>query len=88
MGWNYRATRESIPVAPDSEETVYRYAIRELFYDKDGNVNGWSDEEVAPTGDTWNELVEDLNRIALASRIFDTFDIDTREWIKPNRRGE
>lgn len=88
MTWNYRVTRELVPVMPGSDEQVHQYGIRELYYDGAGKVNGWTDEHVIPVGDTWHELIEDLARVHHAAVTFDVFDIDTREWITPNRRGE
>ena len=49
MSWEYRVTKIS---------GVEEYAIREVYYDNDSNINGWSEQPVFPAGDTYQEFVE------------------------------
>jgi hypothetical protein len=41
----------------------FGYAIHEVFYDKDGNVQGMTSEPVKPWGDTKDELRLELLRM-------------------------
>jgi hypothetical protein len=53
MSWNYRVIKH------DEKETVY-YNIHEVYYDKKGKVDGISLENIAPMGETKEEVIEDL----------------------------
>jgi hypothetical protein len=49
MTWNYRVMRR--------ENT---YAIYEVYYDNDGNMETFSEEPVCPMGESLEELRQDL----------------------------
>jgi len=55
--WNYRVTEQQV-----GDET--EYAIREVHYDDDDNVKGWTEEPITFTGDSPEEVAEAL-RLAL-----------------------
>jgi hypothetical protein len=42
------------------------YVIREVYYDADDKVDGWTEEDAAPFGETFDELIGDLAWIATA----------------------
>ena len=58
MNWNYR-------IIKDYDYESY-YVIREVYYGKDGTIKYWSDDPIGPTGDTVDELKEDLELMASA----------------------
>jgi hypothetical protein len=43
MSWNYRLTKEIITHKYLAEPEIL-FGIREVFYDKEGNINGFSEE--------------------------------------------
>ena len=53
--WNYRAIRKS-----HGESDTDTYQIHEVYYDKDGNIEGWTESPVKPLGETPDELREDI----------------------------
>ena len=53
--WNYRAIRKS-----HEESDTDTYQIHEVYYDKDGNIEGWTESPVKPLGETPDELREDI----------------------------
>jgi hypothetical protein len=55
MTWNYRVIR-----------TDEAFAIHEVFYDSNGEINGWSADPIAPMGETQDELMKDLELIQRA----------------------
>jgi len=56
MTWNYRAIKET-----DHGEDIYR--VYEVYYDKAGELNGWTEEPICPQGDTLEELRAELTTI-------------------------
>lgn len=56
MTWNHRVMRSEY--AGESYHT-----IREVFYDEDGNIEGWTAEPIAPQGETPEELRDELQRM-------------------------
>ena len=61
MMWNHRVVKyETRNLFGDPD---VGYAIHEVFYDQDGNVNGMTSNAVAPWGDTKDELRHDLLRM-------------------------
>jgi hypothetical protein len=70
--WNHRMTVELV----DGEES---WGVRELYYDAEDNVVGWTAETVAPHGDTVEELRADLARFQQVAAK-PAFDIGTRTW--------
>jgi len=51
MSWNFRIMKRK-----GEEEEEYYYTFVEAYYDKDGNVDGWTEEEVAPHWDSLEGL--------------------------------
>jgi hypothetical protein len=61
MTWNHRVVKRTF----DSRETSY--GIEEVYYDADGNIEGWTDTLcIGVIGDTKQDLVESLNRMIAA----------------------
>lgn len=56
--WNYRVTRTKI----DGE---YVFEIREVYYTH-GQPHSWSRDPIAPHGESWHELAEDLVKMQSA----------------------
>lgn len=78
-GWNYRICRETI-------DGDFLFSLREVYYDDEGNPNGWTAEPVDFAGDTWKDVAEG---ISLASGCIGgaILDLDTTEWIKPGPKS-
>lgn len=58
MGWNYRVVKMEYPNSlVFTTEQVLK--IKEIYYDKDGNINGYGDAPV-PYGESIDEIRESL----------------------------
>ncbi len=53
--WNYRIIKKEIL---ESEEKAYQ--IHEVYYDEQGNIEGWTESPISPFGATPEELREDI----------------------------
>ena len=73
MSWNYRITRETA-------RGVTYYALREVYYDDGGRPEGWSADPVRFTGDTPQDIVEDL-LLAASAWSRGVLDLDTRKTV-------
>lgn len=87
MTWNYRMTRELLPDGLGGLSDVF--AIREVYYDDDGNPTSWSKDPIAAHGETWRDAAEDLTLmgVALGAPILDlTLDppafVDHHEFMR------
>lgn len=58
MHWNHRVMRQHF----DGTDEV-TYGIREVFYNDDGSIDGWTAEPIDPHGETVEELRADLERM-------------------------
>lgn len=69
MHWNYRVTRREV----DGE---VEFTIREVYYDieKPGDI-GWTESAIAPSGETLEELLEDLERMRQSAVDLKVIDI-------------
>jgi hypothetical protein len=54
--WNYRVVRDLHKVGDEERPS---YTIREVYYDDEGNIMGWTEGPCHPSGDTWVELGDD-----------------------------
>lgn len=68
MTWNYRMTKRM-------EYDVEVYEIREVYYDDEGGVRGWTEEAMAPYGETPEELFETLNKMLQAASMRPVLDL-------------
>lgn len=50
MSWNYRVVKY-VDISGDIS-----YMIHEVYYDKDGKIDGWSADGISPYGSTLEEL--------------------------------
>lgn len=57
MSWNYR-------ICKDKDGN---HQIHEVYYDDDGTINLWTLNAIAPTGETKDELLENLVQMMVAS---------------------
>jgi len=67
MGWNYRLIKRNKPVA-ESLNKIYPdgytyFAIHTVWYDKDGNPNGISENSVEMTGEEVSDLKYDIEKM-------------------------
>ena len=64
MAWNYR-----VIYSPKNEDLAWdtdTFSIREVFYNDDGDIEHWSDENAEPFGATFEELADDFDLMAEA----------------------
>lgn len=51
--WNYRVVEKNITEKVDCSEVEYDttcYSIHEIYYDEDGNITMWSEDNISPYG--------------------------------------
>ena len=73
MGWNYRMTRHNTSWGTS-------YEIREIYYDKQGKVQSWTQYPIAAFGETEEELAHCLAQ--MASAIGEpVLDLDSGDWV-------
>ena len=56
MGWNHRVMKSK-----DGDDAYYQ--IHEVYYDKEGKVDGYTARGTSPGGSSLQELKEDLERM-------------------------
>lgn len=56
MTWRYQLTKETINGHDE-------YAVREVYFDDEGNLTSWTKDPITLTGDSQQEILEDLIRI-------------------------
>ncbi len=61
--WHYRVIRKHHP-----ETDSVTYHVHEVYYQEDGSIDGWTQESVAPLGETVEELREDIRYFLQAFR--------------------
>ena len=61
--WNYRVIRKR-----HTEVDSVTYHVHEVYYREDGGIEGWTQESVAPMGETAEELREDIRYFLHAFR--------------------
>lgn len=61
--WNYRVIRKH-----HTETDSVTYHVHEVYYRDDGNIESWTQESVAPMGETAAELREDIRYFLRAFR--------------------
>lgn len=75
--WNLRMSRQRFE---DEIESGYLYALREIHYDDDGNVRGWSEDPIAPTAESLPEMYEVLDYVQRVTEE-SIFDVDERRFL-------
>ena len=63
MYWNNRVIRTKTNF---NNEEVEMYTIHEVYYDSKDRIEAWTSKEVAPYGESLEELREDLLRMLRA----------------------
>ncbi len=58
--WNHRVMHKL------ESDGSHSYTIHEVYYDVDGAVTGWTENGIAPYGETLEELRSDLKRMVKA----------------------
>ena len=61
--WNHRVIRKH-----HSETDTVTYQVHEVYYQENGAIEGWTENPVAPTGETAEELREDIRYFLRAFR--------------------
>ena len=61
--WNYRVIRNR-----HTETDSVTYQVHEVYYREDGGIEGWTQDPVAPLGETAKELREDIRYFLHAFR--------------------
>lgn len=77
--WNYRVTRTKV----DGEDV---YEIREVYYTY-GQPHSWSRDPIAPHGESWHELAEDIVKMqrAVAMPVLDLIGDKPRDMTSKER---
>lgn len=68
MSWNYRIIRELDDSTSSKKEKTYFYKIAEVYYDDEGNIDGWCSSEGALE---WCELESLIETIKLLQGVID-----------------
>lgn len=79
--WNYRVIRKH-----HTESDSVTYHVHEVYYRDDGNIDVWTQESVAPMGETAAELREDIRYFlrAFRSPILEEQDTDEGSTLIPD----
>lgn len=72
MSWNYRVFRHQQIVRPG--KTLEYFTIHEVYYDDSGKIEGHTEEPIAPTGDTLNELITEITQMLKDSQKYDVLE--------------
>lgn len=83
MSWSYRVVHQTIPSQSVSADEEY-YEIYEVFYDDDGNPNGYGDAH--PGGEDIEELRDELLLMidAVNQPVLEMKDLDEHtDWGAP-----
>lgn len=79
--WNYRFVKQLV-----GDEVLI--ALHEVYYDDDGQVNGWTAEPCTIRGDTWLEAAEAVTAAGGAISVpYLDVTTDDWKWIKPGPKG-
>ena len=81
MTWNYRAIKEI-----SEGEEVYR--VYEVYYDKDGQIDGWTQKPTYPQGETLDELRSSLIMMLRDVDNCPVLDMEELEKRFPGDKGE
>lgn len=76
--WNYRLTVQTV-------EGVEVWTVRELHYDDENNVTGWTENAASPYGESWQECAEDLLTMSGVVGL-PAYDLDTKTWVDDRRK--
>jgi len=66
MSWEHRVFRKVEDATLDWENEVF-YFIGEVYYDDNDAIDNWTVDEVAPYGNSFEELRESINRMMEAT---------------------
>lgn len=62
MYWNYRIFK----VLEDygDKHKSFSYSIHEVYYDDDGTISAWTEREISPYGETFDEISKNIEMMA------------------------
>jgi len=72
--WDHRITREQLTTGE------YMFAIREVYYDHDGQPDGWTADPIAALGESPGEVADTLHRM-IESLERGVLDLETRRTL-------
>lgn len=58
--WNYRLMKH------ENDKGEVFYGVHEVYYDENGDIEGWSEESVSPVKESVDELKEELERMMMS----------------------
>ncbi len=73
--WNYRIMKHKVDLSTlsdslrkllENQDDNYWYGIHEVYYDENGKVDGWTDCEIQPFGETPEELKQCFELMSLS----------------------
>lgn len=76
--WNHRMTVDHKQTPSGYKYDLY--AVREIYYDDDGNLQGWTDP-VHLDGETPYDVMWDVHKIREVVRGEKILDLSTKEWV-------
>lgn len=83
MSWNYRMV-----VTEDEEFGIENWAIHEVYYDRKGKIEGWSEHPIPAGGESKLELLDDLAmQSAAAGQVPLRWDVNNETLTEIERSG-
>ncbi len=84
MTWNHRVIRKMVM---EGQQEIPIFQIYEVYYNEDGEIDGWTMEPDCPMGETLEELKNDIqyNLKALDAPVLEEVVIDGKEVLKEVR---
>lgn len=79
MSWNHRVVRRIYPNTHMDDSMLYE--IYEAYYDKDGNINGLTEEPIRIREETVDDLRKTIERLTKCLE-YPIIDYDTLQEIK------
>ncbi len=80
MSWNHRVIRRSNAPTTDPE---WNYQVHEVYYRKDGSIEAWTENPVAPLGENPQELRSEVSLFtkALNQPVLEEVRIDGKDIL-------
>jgi len=69
MTWNYRIMKHS-------HRSGDYYAIHECFMNSNGQAHSWTEDEITPSGETPEELIETLEMMLKDAKTYGALDFN------------
>ena len=64
MYWNYRIFKTLEDYGNNHKS--FLYSVHEVYYDDDGTISAWTEREISPYGETFDEISKSMEMMAIA----------------------